>query len=83
MDSSEVGTDDALTKAHFFDMQQKKLASKISHEDIRKVYHIGKEIGSGKYGIVRLAAKKGSEKKKFALKSIPRERINFDVELLE
>ncbi len=59
------------------------MRGKISTEDIRKIYHIGKELGSGKYGIVRLAAKKSFEKKRFALKSIPRDRIQKDIELLE
>jgi hypothetical protein len=44
---------------------------------------LGKEIGSGRYGIVRLVAKKSFEKKRFALKSIPREKINTDVKMLE
>lgn len=41
-------------------------------EDIGKYYNIGKEIGYGKYGVVRLVAKKSYEKKRFALKSVPR-----------
>lgn len=48
-------------------------------EDITKVYNIGKEIGQGKYGIVRIVAKKSYDKKRFALKSIPRERMNAEV----
>ena len=43
------------------------------------MYNVGKEIGSGKYGVVRLVAKKSYDKKRFALKSIPRERMNADV----
>jgi serine/threonine protein kinase len=44
---------------------------------------LGKEIGSGRYGIVRLVAKKSYEKKRFAMKSIPREIINTDIHMLE
>lgn len=44
---------------------------------------MGKEIGSGRYGIVRLVAKKSYESKKFAVKSISRERINTDIQLLQ
>ena len=44
---------------------------------------MGKEIGSGRYGIVRLVAKKSYESKRFAVKSISRERINTDVQLLQ
>lgn len=35
-------------------------------------YKIGKELGYGKYGVVRLAMKKNFEQKRFALKTISR-----------
>ena len=41
-------------------------------EDVTKSYNIGKEIGYGKYGVVRLVSKKSIEKKRFALKTISR-----------
>ena len=47
------------------------------------MYNIGKEIGSGKYGVVRLVARKSYEKKRFALKSIPLHKMNEDLGLLE
>jgi calcium-dependent protein kinase len=50
---------------------------------VSKVYNIGKEIGYGKYGVVRLVAKKSYEKKRFALKSIPRDKLNADIQQLE
>jgi len=53
------------------------------HEDVSKVYNIGKEIGYGKYGVVRLVSKKSYDKKRFALKSIPRDKLNADITLLE
>mmetsp|Transcript_10379 Transcript_10379/g.10395 ORF Transcript_10379/g.10395 Transcript_10379/m.10395 type:complete len:139 (+) Transcript_10379:197-613(+) len=49
---------------------------KISKQDISKIYHIGKEIGQGRYGIVRLIAKKSFENKRFALKSILRDSLS-------
>ena len=49
------------------------------HEDVSGVYNIGKEIGYGKYGVVRLVAKKSYDRKRFALKSIPRERMSGDI----
>ena len=53
------------------------------YEDVASVYNIGKEIGHGKYGVVRLVAKKSYDRKRFALKSIPREKMNTDIKLLE
>jgi hypothetical protein len=53
------------------------------YEDVSKYYLIGKEIGSGKYGIVRLVAKKSYERKRFALKSIPRNHMHGDIMQLE
>lgn len=35
-------------------------------------YNIGRELGTGKYGTVRLASKKSYEHKRFALKTISR-----------
>lgn len=52
-------------------------------DDISKYYNIGKEIGHGKYGIVRLVAKKSFDKKRFALKTIPRDQMHKDVEVLK
>ena len=41
-------------------------------EDVSESYNIGKELGYGKYGIVRLVSKKSYDKKRFALKTISR-----------
>ncbi len=62
---------------------KKDFLNRIIHEDVSKVYNIGKEIGYGKYGIVRLVSKKSYEKKRFALKSIPRDKLKADVSQLE
>jgi len=52
-------------------------------EEISNFYNIGKVIGSGKYGEVRLCSRKSFERKRFALKSISRKKINADVKQLE
>jgi calcium-dependent protein kinase len=62
---------------------KKDFLHRFVHEDVSKVYNIGKEIGYGKYGVVRLVAKKSYEKKRFALKSIPRDKLNADIQQLE
>ena len=36
-----------------FENDQKEFASKFSNDDIKDYYIIGKEIGAGKYGVVR------------------------------
>lgn len=41
-------------------------------EDVSASYNIGKEIGYGRYGTVRLVSKKSYENKRFALKTISR-----------
>ena len=48
-----------------------------------KTYKIGKELGSGQYGSVRMIAKRSYLKRKFAMKSIHRDRISSDTQLLE
>ena len=53
------------------------------YEDVSKFYNIGKEIGCGKFGVVRLVSKKSYERKRFALKSIPRDHVHGDIRLLE
>lgn len=57
--------------------------SRVNYEDIRNIYHIGKEIGCGKFGIVRLVAKKSYDRKKFALKSIPIDHLNSSLDMLQ
>lgn len=54
-----------------------------------KSYHIGRELGYGRFGIVRLAQKKSFEHKRFAVKSISRsqtasqELSNSEFEILK
>lgn len=64
-------------------MLKSEFKHKLVHEDVSKFYNIGKEIGHGKYGVVRLVAKKSYDKKRFALKSIPKERFKTDIKALE
>ena len=42
----------------------------MQQEDIEGAYNIGKELGYGRYGVVRLVQKRSYEHKRFALKSI-------------
>jgi hypothetical protein len=44
-------------------------------EDVSRSYNIGKELGYGRFGVVRLVSKKTFEKKRFALKTISRELV--------
>jgi serine/threonine protein kinase len=44
-------------------------------ENIRSVYKIGKVIGSGNFGTVRLASPYSNLNKVYAVKSIPRAKI--------
>lgn len=48
------------------------LKSKMIRENIRKVYSIGKWLGSGQFGSVRVASPYTNMKQKFAIKSVPR-----------
>ncbi|TNV85162.1 hypothetical protein FGO68_gene11276 [Halteria grandinella] len=47
-------------------------AAESPQSDVRMSYNIGRELGTGKYGTVRLASKKSYEHKRFALKTISR-----------
>eukprot|EP00347_Sterkiella_histriomuscorum_P023654 403333852 len=60
-----------------------EINQRISSEDIRRIYNVGKEIGHGRYGTVRLAQKNSHPKKRFAVKSISRDKIKTDIHLLE
>lgn len=48
-----------------------------------EIYDIGQEVGTGKYGTVRVAAKKLNPKKRYAIKSIERATLKKDIGLLE
>lgn len=64
-------------------MQEKHLNGRICDQDITEIYKIGKELGSGRYGVVNLIAKKSFKRKRFACKKIDRDRINSDIRMLE
>ena len=55
----------------------------ISREDIRLVYTFTKKLGSGSFGTVRIAFKTVSPGKNFAIKSIKRETVIGEEELLK
>lgn len=67
----------------YIDLQNTSFCGRISTENINNIYLVGKEMGSGKFGVVKMAAKKSFQNQKFALKSISRDRINTDVQMLE
>jgi len=69
-DSDEQESDSALGHINF--------SNKFVKENICNYYNVGKVIGSGKYGEVRLCSRKSFERKRFALKSIPRSKMNAD-----
>ena len=52
-------------------------------DDIKDVYVFTKKIGSGNFGTVRLAHPKNNPNKVFAIKTIPRDKIEDELELLE
>ena len=59
------------------------IVRRIVNDSIRKVYNMGKIVGSGNFGTVRLATPYSNPHKKFAVKSIPRKRIEKDMTMLE
>jgi len=63
--------------------QSTNLVKRIAREDIRLVYTIERVLGSGNFGVARLAHKTGFPTKKYAIKSIMREKVEDDIELLE
>ena len=55
----------------------------ISKTDVRTVYKFEKLIGGGHFGSVRIAHPKSDPDVKFAVKSILKDNIKKDVDLLE
>lgn len=73
-------TKENLRKPSIFD---NSVVKRISREDIRLVYTMEKVLGSGNFGTARLAHKVGNPSKKFAIKSLPRKKVEADLTLLE
>ncbi len=70
-----------LSKVNFIETSNNQEKNqRFVYEDVSKYYNIGKEIGCGKYGVVRLVSKKSYERKRFALKSIPRDHMYGDLQ---
>jgi serine/threonine protein kinase len=63
--------------------QSADLIRRIVHEDIRLVYDLHKVIGSGNFGTVRLASQPANPGKLYAIKSIPRDKIADEIQMLE
>lgn len=58
-------------------------SSRLSKEDIRLVYRFEKILGTGNFGTARIASKIINPNVKFAIKSIPRAKIEQDMDLFE
>ena len=56
---------------------------RIAKDNIRSVYKMGKLIGSGNFGTVRLAKPYSNPHKVYAIKSIAREKIDSELGMLE
>ena len=64
-------------------MSGKSVVKRISREDIRLIYTMEKILGSGNFGTARLAYKNGAPDRKFAIKSLPRKKVEADLNLME
>jgi len=42
----------------------------LATQKVEELYHIGKRLGEGKYGVVRVVEKKNYDKIRFAMKEI-------------
>lgn len=65
------------------DINAPSLIQRIATDNIKDIYQLGKPIGSGNFGTVRLASPHSNPNKIFAIKSIPREKIEEDLDQLE
>jgi hypothetical protein len=48
---------------------KKEFNNRFVHEDVSQVYNIGKDIGYGRYGVVRLVASKSYDRKDLHLRA--------------
>ena len=62
---------------------EKSVVKRISREDIRLIYNMECILGTGNFGTVRLAHKASNPDRKFAVKSLPRKKVEVDLTLLE
>ncbi len=53
-----------------------EIVKSIVYEDIKQVYKLTKVLGSGNFGTVKLAYQYNNPKKVYAVKSIPREKVD-------
>ena len=83
-DSEENDGDPFIsTKSKLKISRAESILENISREDIRLVYTFTKKLGSGSFGTVRIAFKTVSPGKNFAIKSIKRETVIGEEELLK
>jgi calcium-dependent protein kinase len=59
------------------------IVRRIVHEDIKRVYKMTKLLGTGNFGTVRLASPWSNPKKVYAIKNIPREKVEEEISMLE
>ena len=64
-------------------LKPEKFAKRLSKEDIRLVYAFERVLGTGNFGTARVAHKIANPNAKFAIKSIPRSKIESDMDLFE
>eukprot|EP00347_Sterkiella_histriomuscorum_P013565 403364229 len=67
----------------YFEIQEQHLNGRICFQDIEQIYDIGKNLGSGRFGVVNMIEKKSYPKKKFACKKVDRDRVNSEIGMLE
>ena len=58
------------------------LSSRVSQENIHNIYTIGRTIGKGRYGDVKIAERKNIPFRKFAIKQIDKSKVKKDIRSL-
>ena len=66
---------DTLSSVRSLSASSTSMLKRISREDVRLIYKFERLIGEGSFGTVRVAHKTNNPDKKFAIKSILREKI--------
>lgn len=64
-------------------MQNVSFDGRIIHEKVTETYKIKRELGKGSYGTVSVIRKRSYPWKRFAMKSIHRDRICYDIKMIE
>eukprot|EP01017_Pseudomicrothorax_dubius_P012592 TRINITY_DN15281_c0_g1_i1.p1 TRINITY_DN15281_c0_g1~~TRINITY_DN15281_c0_g1_i1.p1 ORF type:complete len:530 (-),score=103.40 TRINITY_DN15281_c0_g1_i1:81-1670(-) len=81
---SDVNTPRRVGDNHSLEKKSLRRETISSQQDIRKVYRFdAKPIGHGHFGTVRLAILQSNPRQKFAVKTIPKEKIKREFHLLK